>query len=216
MRGRFITFEGGEGSGKSTQLSRLAARLTAQGLAVVATREPGGCPAAEEIRQLLVTGETGRWDPLSEALLHYTARRAHLLETVIPALARGQWVLSDRFSDSTLAYQGYGHRLGQAAIEHVAAAALGDQPSGTTRPDLTLILDLPVAVGLARAGARPGTETRYERLAIDFHERVRQGFQEIAAAEPERCVVIDAEGDADTVERMVEDVVAARFEAPRS
>jgi dTMP kinase len=98
----------------------------------------------------------------------------------------------------------------------VAAAALGDQPSGTTRPDLTLILDLPVAVGLARAGARPGTETRYERLAIDFHERVRQGFQEIAAAEPERCMVIDAEGDADTVERMVEDVVAARFEAPRS
>lgn len=216
MRGRFITFEGGEGSGKSTQLSRLAARLSARDLSVVSTREPGGCPAAEDIRQLLVTGETGRWDPLSEALLHYTARRAHLLETVIPALARGQWVLSDRFSDSTLAYQGYGHRLGRAAIDLVADAALGDQPLKTTRPDLTLILDLPAEVGLARAGARAGTETRYERLAIDFHERVRQGFREIAAAEPERCVVIDAEGDADTVERLVEEVVVARFEVPPS
>ncbi len=214
MRGRFITFEGGEGSGKSTQLARLAAHLSAQGLSVVSTREPGGCPAAEDIRQLLVTGETGRWDPLSEALLHYTARRAHLLETVLPALAKGHWVLSDRFSDSTLAYQGYGHGLGRTTIEQVAAAALGDQAPETIRPDLTLILDLPVAVGLARAGGRADSETRYERLAVDFHERVRQAFHDIAAAEPERCVLIDAEGDAEAVGRIIEDVVAARLQAP--
>jgi dTMP kinase len=216
MRGRFITFEGGEGSGKSTQLARLAALLSAQGLSVVSTREPGGCPAAEDIRQLLVTGETGRWDPLSEALLHYTARRAHLLETVLPALAKGHWVLSDRFSDSTLAYQGYGRGLGRTTIEQVAAAALGDQAPEAIRPDLTLILDLPVAVGLARAGGRADSETRYERLAVDFHERVREAFRDIAAAEPERCVLIDAEGEAEAVGRIIEGVVAARLQAPPS
>jgi len=211
MRGRFITFEGGEGSGKSTQLSRLAAYLDTQGISVVSTREPGGCPAAEDIRALLVTGETGRWDPLSEALLHYAARRAHFLETIAPALGDGRWVLSDRFADSTLAYQGYGHRLGRRAIETVAAAALGDQTSETIRPDLTLILDLPVAVGLARAGERAGTETRYERLAVDFHERVRLGFLDIAKAEPERCVLIDAEGPPDAVERKVREAVVGHL-----
>jgi dTMP kinase len=211
MRGRFITFEGGEGSGKSTQLSRLATYLDTQGISVVSTREPGGCPAAEDIRALLVTGETGRWDPLSEALLHYAARRAHLLETVTPALEDGRWVLSDRYADSTLAYQGYGHRLGRRAIETVASAALGDQELQAIRPDLTLILDLPVAVGLARAGERAGTETRYERLAVDFHERVRLGFLDIAKAEPGRCVLVDAEGPPDAVECKVREVVVEHF-----
>ena len=216
MRGRFITFEGGEGSGKSTQLCRLAAHLSTRGLSVVSTREPGGCPAAEDIRALLVTGDVARWDPLSEALLHYTARRAHLVETVIPALTKGQWVLSDRFADSTLAYQGYGHGLGRETIDQVAAAALSDQAPDMTRPDLTVILDLPVAVGLARAGDRSGTETRYERLTVEFHERVRRAFLDIAAAEPERCVVIDAEDTPDAVEGKIREALAARLGDPRS
>ena len=204
--GSFISFEGGEGGGKSTQLGRLAARLQARGIAVVSTREPGGAPGAEEIRRLLVEGSTGRWAPMSEALLHYAARIEHVARTVAPALARGDWVLSDRFADSTMAYQGYGHELGADAI-----AALHRLALGALQPDLTLILDLPVAVGLARAGARGGAEDRYERMDVAFHERLRRGFLAIAAAHPERCRLIDATGDVDAVAAAVWAAVAGRF-----
>lgn len=186
-RGRLITLEGGEGAGKSTQTRALVAALRLRGLAVVATREPGGAPGAEAIRALLVEGEPGRWDGLSEALLHFAARRAHLVDTLRPALDAGRWVVSDRFADSTMAYQGYGHRLGRQAIETLAALTLEG-----LAPDLTLVLDLPVETGLARAGDRPGAETRYERMDRAFHERVRAGFRDIAEREPGRCVVIDA------------------------
>ncbi|SMF68898.1 thymidylate kinase [Tistlia consotensis] len=208
-RGRFITFEGGEGAGKSTQLRRLAARLEALGLAVVATREPGGSPGAEQIRELLIHGEADRWDRTTEALLHSAARRDHLRCTVEPALAAGRWVLSDRFADSTAAYQGYGHGMAPETLQLLYGIAVG-----RLKPDLTLILDLPVEQGLERAAARRGGGARYEALDRAFHERVREGFLAIAGSEPERCAVLDASGDAEAVERAVWRCVAERLALP--
>jgi dTMP kinase len=203
-RGRFITLEGGEGAGKSTQQRRLADWLRRGGREVVETREPGGSPGAEEIRTLLVTGTAGRWDAVTEALLHFAARRDHLRQTIEPALARGSWVVCDRFADSTMAYQGYGHGLGRAPVEALYALVVG-----SLKPDLTLVLDLPVAEGLARAGHRNGRgtqqEDRYEQMDLGFHERLREGFHDIVAREPARCLLIDARGD--------EDAVAARIQA---
>ena len=192
--GKLITIEGGEGAGKSTQLTLLARALRAKGIEPVLTREPGGAPGAEDIRALLVRGSPGRWAPTTEALLHYAARREHLERTLLPALGKGRWVISDRFADSTMAYQGYGHKLGREAIERLHRLVVGD-----LAPDLTLILDIPVAEGLKRAAARPGNETRYERMDGGFHERLRQGFLEIARLEPGRCVVVDATGNVDAV-----------------
>ncbi len=186
--GRFITLEGGEGAGKSTQVTGLADRLRAHGLKVVTTREPGGAAGAEEIRKLLVTGKTGRWTPMTEALLFAAARDDHLNRTIRPALESGAWVICDRFSDSTRAYQGAAEGLSPEAIE-----ALDELVVGTTQPDLTLVLDLPVDVGLARATAgHGGDENRYERMGTAFHERLRAAFLEIAKRDKQRCVVIDA------------------------
>ncbi len=205
-RGRFITFEGGEGAGKSTQLRLLSATLERHGIAPVITREPGGSPGAEEIRQLLVSGEPGRWDSITEALLHFAARRDHLTRTVWPALTEGRWVVSDRFADSTLAYQGYGHGLPAHMIEQLYALSVG-----AFTPDLTVILDLPVEEGLARAGARGGAEDRYERMGTAFHERLRRGFLEIAQHHPERCAVISASGTPDQVHQRIWQVVQSRL-----
>lgn len=207
-RGRFITLEGGEGAGKSTQIRFLADALTARGKTVVLTREPGGSPGAEEIRGLLVSGETGRWGPVTEALLHTAARRDHLERTVWPALEAGHWVVCDRFFDSTMAYQGYGLGLGRDLVATLQTTALGD-----FRPDLTLILDLPVEDGLARAAARRGGEDRYERMDVAFHHRLRNGFLDIAAREPERCAVIDAGHPIETVRQAILDSVAQRLGA---
>ena len=206
--GRFITLEGGEGAGKSTQIARLATWLEGRGHRVVATREPGGSPGAEMIRKLLVEGPAERWDGTTEALLHFAARREHLRSTVWPALQRGDWVISDRFADSTLAYQGYGHGLGRAVFEQLYGLAVGD-----FRPDLTIVLDLPVETGLARAAARRGTETRYESLPRQFHEQVRAGFREIAAREPGRCIVIDATRPIDAIAEAIVAAVRGRLAA---
>lgn len=187
MRGRFITFEGGEGAGKSTQVRLLAEALRGLGLSVVTTREPGGSPGAEDIRDLLVRGAADRWDGLTEALLHYAARRDHLTRTILPALNRGDWVVCDRFNDSTIAYQGHGHGTDRSALD-----ALYRMVAGDLAPDLTIVLDLPVSEGLFRAGGRGGEEDRYERMEGGFHDRMRQGFLSIAAAEPARCAVVDA------------------------
>lgn len=208
-KGRFITLEGGEGTGKSTQIRLLADSLTACGVTVQVTREPGGSTGAEEIRRLLVEGEPGRWGAMTEALLHTAARRDHMERTVWPALEAGRWVICDRFFDSTMAYQGYGHRLGREMICSLQRLALGD-----FRPDLTAILDLPVSEGLARAGARRGTETRYEQMALSFHERLREGFRDIAAREPERCVLIDASHPIEAVQAALLDAVTRRLKVP--
>lgn len=205
-RGRFITFEGGEGSGKSTQIGLLAETLRGRGLTVVTTREPGGAPGAEAIRKLLVEGEVGRWDPMGEALLLFAARRDHLLHTVWPALGRGDWVLSDRFADSTTAYQGHGHGLPVEEIDILYALAVG-----AFRPDLTLILDLPVEEGLRRAGSRGGAEDRFERMGVAFHERMRRGYLAVAAADPSRCAVIDATGAVEAVRAAVVAALDARL-----
>ncbi|GGF14459.1 thymidylate kinase [Aliidongia dinghuensis] len=204
--GRFVTLEGGEGAGKSTQIKRLAERLRAAGFGVVETREPGGAPGAEEIRNLLLGGGVERWDSVTEALLMYAARRDHLVRTVWPALDQGQWVLCDRFEDSTRAYQGAGSGLDRAVID-----ALGKVARGPFAPDMTLILDLPVAVGRARAAARRGANDRFEQRDDAFHERVRQGFLAIAAAEPKRCAVIDASRPLDEVAAAITQEVERRL-----
>lgn len=212
-RGHFITLEGGEGAGKSTQVKRLAAALSAQGIEVVQTREPGGTPGAEDIRALLVTGDPARWDAMTETLLHYAARRAHVEKTVKPALDRGAWVISDRFADSTMAYQGYAGSVGREAVAALHKLVLGD-----FAPDLTLVLDLPVETGLARAKARmtgaAQAEDRYERMGLAFHESLRSAFHEIAGREPDRCHLVDASGNPDQVAAALWQAVATRFNLP--
>lgn len=202
MQGRFITFEGGEGTGKSTQVRLLADALRRAGHEVVTTREPGGSSGAEAIRGLLVEGEPGRWDGLTEALLHYAARRDHLRQTVLPALERGAWVVCDRFNDSTLAYQGFGHGTSRVVLDDLYRMI-----AGALRPNLTLVLDLPVKEGLRRAGNRGGPEDRYERMETAFHERLRQGFLTIAAEEPSRCRVVSGLPPPDAVHTAVQEMV---------
>jgi dTMP kinase len=205
-RGYFITFEGGEGAGKSTQVRILAERLRAAGIEVVATREPGGSPGAEAIRTLLVTGDPDRWSALSETLLLYAARRDHIERIIRPALDRGAWVISDRFADSTRAYQGAGGGVSPDFVATLETQVLED-----ARPDLTLILDLPVDQGLARAGARGGAEARFEAKGAAFHQRLREGFLAIARSEPDRCAVIDALAAPETVSDAIWTVVNARL-----
>lgn len=205
-RGRFITFEGGEGAGKSTQLKRLVARLEGLGHEVVATREPGGSPGAESIRELVLNGAADRWSPVTETLLMYAARRDHIERVIRPALARGAWVVCDRFADSTRAYQGAAGGTDPALI-----AALESHILEETRPDLTLIFDFPPEAGLQRALARPGAEARFESKGMAFHERLREGFLAIAKAEPQRCAVIDAQGSIEAVEAQVWAAVDARL-----
>ncbi|MBV9549035.1 MAG: dTMP kinase [Alphaproteobacteria bacterium] len=205
--GRFISLEGGEGTGKSTQARRLAAQLHAYGIDTVLTREPGGSSGAEQIRKLVVEGEGGRWTPITETLLVYAARADHIARTIGPALARGQWVITDRFNDSTFAYQGAGRGVPRETIRRIDAAVLDD-----FKPDLTLILDLPVEVGLARATARGGAENRFENMQKDFHERMRAAFLDIARKQPDRCRLIDAADNEDAVAAAIWAAVKARFD----
>jgi dTMP kinase len=200
---RFIVFEGGEGAGKSTQVQRLAEALRARGEDVVTTREPGGAPGAEAIRGLLVSGDAARWTPETEALLINAARADHLARTIRPALAKGQWVICDRFADSTMAYQGYGMGLDRAWLDTLRKRVAGD-----TEPGLTLIFDLPVEVGLGRAVA----SQRYEKMGRAFHETLRAAFREIASSKDGRKrIVIDAGKDIDDVARQVLHAVTAAY-----
>ena len=204
--GRFITFEGGEGAGKSTQVALLGGRLRAAGHEVIATHEPGGTPAATDIRRLLVEGSVDRWEPFSELLLHNAARHEHVKKTIAPALAAGKWVICDRFADSTMAYQGQAQNVDRDMVARINRAAAGD-----VWPDLTIVLDLAVAEGLARARKRSGVEDRYERMGTAFHERIRDAFLEIANVEPDRCAVIVASGAVDHVSSEVWDTVQTRL-----
>jgi dTMP kinase len=205
-RGRFITFEGGEGAGKSTQVRLLADRLAGHASEVVVTREPGGSTGAEAIRELLVTGAVDRWSGVSETLLMYAARRDHIERVIRPALERGAWVLCDRFADSTRAYQGAGGGVGPALI-----AALEQHVLEGVKPDLTLILDLPADAGLARAGGRAEAQSRFEAKGHAFHERLRQAFLDIAKAEPERCAVIPATASREAVSAAIWTAVQDRL-----
>ncbi len=207
MRGKFITFEGGEGAGKTTQILRLAEWLTSSGQKVTRTREPGGSPGAEEIRKLLVEGAVDRWSATTEVLLHFAARRDHLEKTIKPALEAGHWVLCDRFVDSTMAYQGYGHELGRDIIEQLQEIVIADN-----LPDLTFIFDIDPKVGLARAATRAGGEDRYESMVLAFHERLRAGFLDIAAKAPGRCAVIDASRPQTDIETEVRRLVTERLQ----
>jgi len=208
MTGHFITLEGGEGTGKSTQGRRLARALEDKGIPVLLTREPGGSPGAEEIRALLVNGAPGRWDAMTETLLMYAARADHVGRAIGPALVAGTWVVCDRFSDSTYAYQGAGRGLERETIRRLDALVLDD-----FKPDLTLVLDLDVETGLKRAMTRSGTaENRFEQFDRDFHQRLRQAFQDISRRHPDRCILIDASGNEDQVFEAIWAQVARRFD----
>ena len=197
-RGRFITFEGGEGTGKSTQVARLVDRLRAQGRDVIRTREPGGSHGGEAIRELVVRGSADRWSARTELLLMFAARSDHLERTILPALEAGHWVVCDRFADSSRAYQGLAGGAEAAFVE-----ALDRHVVGRDQPDLTLVFDLPTEVGLERALARAQEDTRFESKGIAFHQALRQAFQAIVETHPERCLLIDATGSVDEVEARV-------------
>lgn len=202
---RFITFEGGEGAGKTTQVKLLAAALEKTGRKTLATREPGGSPAAEQIRELLFSKHAD-WDPVCECLLMNAARRDHLVKTIWPALATGQWVLSDRFADSTLAYQGDGKGLDRAWLESLYRKVAGD-----FMPDLTILLDLPVESGLKRAEKRGQGNNQYEAMDLTFHKLLREGFLAMAAAAPERIHVVDGTASIAAIQAQVQAIVAKKL-----
>ena len=208
MPGKFITFEGGEGAGKSTQVERLAERLRALGLSVVVSREPGGSAGAEAIRHVLLSGAAKPLGPHAEAILFAAARADHLRQTIRPALERGQWVISDRFADSTRIYQGV---LGN--VDARLIARLEKLTVGELGPDLTIILDIPPEEGLARVTRRRGDAPidRFEAEAFDFHKKLREAYLELAEREPNRCVVINAGADAATVSEFVWSAVNTRL-----
>ena len=211
-RGRFITFEGGEGSGKSTQIKTLAQRLDAAKLRAIVTREPGGSPGAEIIRHLVLSGMGKLLGAEAETLLFAAARDDHVRTVIQPALNQGIWVLCDRFSDSTRVYQG---RLGKVSFELLNV--MERVTIGDLKPDLTVILDVPVEIGMARAAARRGSGApdRFEAEDVRFHQELRDAYRQIAAAEPKRCVLIDAADNADTVAANVWSAVRERFSAPK-
>lgn len=206
MSGRFISFEGGEGSGKSTQVALLEGAFKKSGKAFVVTREPGGSANAEKIRALLVSGNHEAFDPLTETLLFYAARCEHVSKKIKPALAQHTHVLCDRFADSTLVYQGIAKNLGEQYIRSLHSLLLGD-----FAPNLTFILDIDPTQGLARAKLRKGSETRFEELDIDFHHKVRAGFFRVAALEPQRCVVLDADMDKDALHKHIIQAIHERL-----
>jgi dTMP kinase len=209
-RSFFISFEGGEGAGKSTQVRRLGERLRSLGIEVVTTREPGGSPGAEAVRHVLLSGAAKPLGPVTEAMLFAAARADHVETTIRPALERGAFVICDRFIDSTRVYQGTLGNVDPRMIRALERVAVG-----ATMPDLTIVLDLPAEEGLQRATARSGAGAdRFESEDVTFHRHLRDAFRELAEREPERCVLIDASGDADGVADAVWRTVEARLMQP--
>jgi dTMP kinase len=208
-RGRFITFEGGEGAGKSTQLARLADRLAESGYGILTTREPGGSPGAEAIRHVLLSGAAKPLGTAAEAILFGAARADHVASAIEPALASGKWVLCDRFIDSTRVYQG---ALGE--VDPKLIRALERVSVGATRPDLTLVLDVPAELGLARAQDRSGAADRFESEDMTFHRTLRDAYRQLAEREPNRCILIDASRKADEVAAAIWQAVTSRLIVP--
>ena len=209
MLGFFVTFEGGEGAGKSTQIRRLAGKLRAEGFDVVVTREPGGSPGAEAVRHVLLSGAAEPFGPAMEAILFAAARSDHVEQVIRPAVERGAVVLCDRFLDSTRVYQGVTGDLDPAFVKSLEQVTVNGMV-----PDMTLVLDLDPQLGLSRAGARRGGEIadRFEKETLAIHQRRREAYLAIAAAEPERCIVIDASGNADQVAQVIEAAMTAALE----
>jgi dTMP kinase len=208
-RARFITLEGGEGAGKSTQAKKLEAALASRGIASLLTREPGGSPGAEAIRKMLVQGQRDKWDPETETLLVFAARADHVARRIQPALDGGRWVICDRFIDSTYAYQGSGRGVPHEFIDHLASLVLRG-----FMPDLTLVLDIDPEAGLARTSARADgarEDARFERFGKSFHKQLRNAFREIASQHPERCVLVDASRPAGDVAETIWQSVSSRF-----
>jgi dTMP kinase len=207
-RGHFITFEGGEGAGKTTQVQLLKNFLENKGLSVVLTREPGGSPAAERLREALLglPEKLGSWTADTECLIHFAARCQHIADVIEPALSKGHWVICDRFTDSTIAYQGYASGVDQSRIRSLQHWALKD-----FEPDLTIILDLPVEAGLSRAASRGSASDIYERRTKEFHNSVREGFLDIAAKNPTRCYLVNADQDASVVAASIRQAIDKRF-----
>lgn len=203
---RFITFEGGEGAGKSTQLKLLAQACHNLGIDAISTREPGGSKGAEAIRELVVTGAIDRWNPVTESLLFMAARYDHIETQIRPALAAGKWVLCDRFFDSTRIYQGVAKHVGQEWLLQLYSLLYG-----ALKPDLTLLLDLPPEIGLARAKARSGNETRFEQMDASFHKKLQNGFLDLAKNEPDRFIVIDATQTSQTVHNAIISALNSRL-----
>ncbi len=204
-RGRFITFEGGEGAGKTTQLRRLADSLANEGIDVVCTHEPGGTVGANQIRTILKSGDADKFDPVAEALLFFAARRDHVQKLIQPALEAGKWVLSDRFADSTYVYQCLAGDLDVAVFRALYALAIGD-----LKPDLTIVMDIDPVIGLTRScdGDHPDGDTgRFERKGLAYHQRIRSGYQQCARESPERCQLVDASPDRDEVQQRIHAIV---------
>lgn len=212
MKGVFITFEGGEGSGKSSQIRLLSEYLTRTGLDNMTTREPGGTDIGKELRKMLLMGDSEKFDAISETLLFYTDRRLHLTNKIWPEMSKGKWVISDRFADSTVAYQYYGHgkRITLEDLESMYKIVAGD-----FIPDLTIILDIDPELGLRRSYEKANTmvdkETRFESIGLEFHNNIRQGYLEIAKNNPERCVVLDANKTIELLHRDIVRVIEERF-----
>lgn len=218
-RGKFITLEGGEGTGKTTQIKNLHRYLTHLNVDTIVTREPGGTPEAEKLRDLLVQRDGGDWDSLSEALLLFAARREHLTKKIWPAMEKGQWVISDRFADSSRVYQGMAQGIGNNTVEGLYYMVAQD-----FEPDLTFILDIDPEEGLRRSGKQnqmsldlsENTEDRYERLGLDFHTKVRNGFLQIAKDHSKRCVIIDATQSPDVIFDQMKDVLQIKLGVKRA
>lgn len=212
-KGKFITFEGGEGCGKTTQSKLLFDALNKAGIPTIYTREPGGTDGAETIRDLLVQGETGRWDKITETMLLFAARHDHVARLIKPALTRGEWVICDRFTDSTIAYQGYGEGMQIEIIKGLHKLTLGD-----FWPDLTFVFDIDYEVGVERAKTREAdnkhkkSEDRYERMEPIFHKNVRRGFLEIAKEDKDRCELIDASGSIEEIQKKITSLTNSHFQ----
>ena len=204
--GKFITFEGGEGCGKSTQSALLCKALEHANIPHIHTREPGGTEGAEAIRSLLVTGDINRWDSMTELLLHFAARRDHLTKVIKPSLEQGTWVICDRYVHSTIAYQGYGHGLSLETIKMISNLVIG-----RVKPCLTVVLDADPAIALARTHQRTHNETRYEAMEHHFHHRLRQGFLELSKTDTNRFITLDATDDIQSIQDAIRQRIYQQF-----
>ncbi|MFL2843476.1 MAG: dTMP kinase [Alphaproteobacteria bacterium] len=206
MTSQFITFEGGEGSGKSSQINILKSKLIDKGIDVVCTREPGGTPSAEIIRELVTTGEINKWEPMTEALLMFASRYEHTKNLIIPSLENGKWVLCDRFYHSTYAYQGLGHELGLEAMEALKKISIGE-----IEPDLVFFLDIDPVEGIKRTMDRQTNEDRFEKMDISFHTKLRNAFLGFSKTYSENSVVINASQEINKISDIIFEEIEKRF-----